>query len=60
VLILVAAFAGLGPIWVAAWTTVMFALITVVILAGVDAFRTHRYQVDKLPEIRRDVMGDDD
>ncbi len=60
VLILVAAIAGEGALWVAAWMTVMVALMTVVVLAGFDAFRTHRYQRDKLPEIRRQMMGDDD
>jgi hypothetical protein len=60
VLILVAAFAGPGLVWIAAWMCVIVALMTVVVLAGFDAFRTHRYHHDKLPEIRRDVLGDDD
>ena len=59
-LIIVAAFAGPGVIWVGAWTIVMFALMTVVILAGLDAMRTHRYQREKLPEIRRNILKDDD
>lgn len=59
VLILVAGFAGPGPVWVAAWMSVIAALMTVVVLAGFDAFRTHRYQKAKLPEIRRQLFHDD-
>jgi Flp pilus assembly protein TadB len=59
VFILVAAIAGPGPIWVAAWMSVILALLTVIILALFDAFRTHRYQKTKVPEIRRDILGDD-
>ena len=60
VLILVAAFAGPGPVWIAAWMIVIVGLMTVVLLAAIDAWRTHRYHHDKLPEIRRDVLGDDE
>ncbi len=60
VLVLVAAFAGPGPVWIGAWMSVTVALFTVVLLAGFDAFRTHRYHRDKLPEIRREIMRDDD
>ena len=60
VLILVAALAGPGPVWIAAWMSVILALLTVIILAGFDAFRTHRYQNKKLPENRRDLLSDDD
>ncbi len=60
ILILIAAVAGEGLVWVAAWMCVMAGLIAVVFLAGIDAFRTHRYQSKKLPEIRREVLGDDD
>ena len=59
VLIIVAAIAGPGPIWVAAWMSVIVALLTVIVLAGFDAFRTHRYQKEKLPEIRRGTLNDD-
>ena len=59
-LVIIAAFAGPGAIWVGAWTIVMFALMTVVLLAGVDAIRTHRYQRAKLPEIRRQILGEVD
>lgn len=47
-------------IWIACWTTVMIALITVVFLALLDAFRTHRYHQAKLPEIRRQILGNTD
>ncbi len=60
VLILVAAIVGPGPVWVASWMCVTVALLTVVVLAGVDAIRTHRYHSDKLPEIRRQVLGEED
>lgn len=59
-LILVAAFAGPGAIWMIAWIAVMVVLMTVVVLAGKDALRTHRYHVRKLPEIRREILGDQD
>lgn len=58
--VIAAAFVGPGPIWVGAWLCVMLGLMTVVVLAGFDAFRTHRYHRDKLPELRRDAMNDDD
>lgn len=61
VLILIAAFAGPDhPVWVAAWMCVMAGLVSVMCLAALDAFRTHRYQTSKLPEIRRQILGDDD
>ena len=60
VAILVAAFAGPSLLWLAAWMSVIVGLIAVVFLAGIDAFRTHRYHVEKLPEIRRDTLGDHD
>lgn len=60
VLILVAALAGPGLLWMVAWMCVMAGLIAVVFLAGIDAIRTHRYHVDKLPELRRDIFGEDE
>ena len=60
ILIIVAAFAGPGPVWVAAWMSVIVALMTVVALAGFDALRTHRYHLAKLPEIRRKTLHDDE
>lgn len=53
VLIFVAAVAGLGPVWVAAWMSVTVALATVVGLAGLDILRTRRYQNAKLDELVR-------
>ena len=60
ILILIAALAGEGPVWIVAWMCVIAGLLAVVCLAGIDAFRTHRYHAAKLPEIRREVLGDDD
>ncbi|MGI9473196.1 MAG: hypothetical protein ACR2NZ_16765 [Rubripirellula sp.] len=59
-LVIIAAIAGPGVVWIGAWMIVMLALMTVVLLAGVDAMRTHRYQRAKLPEIRRQALGEDD
>jgi hypothetical protein len=59
-LMIVAAFAGPGPVWLAAWMTIIVSMMTVVVLAGFDAWRTHRYHQDKLPEIRRQLLGDDE
>ncbi len=56
-LILVAAIAGGGPIWIAAWLCVTLALATVVGLAGLDVLRTHRYHTAKMQDLinRRSV-----
>jgi hypothetical protein len=51
-LVLVAAFAGPGPVWMGAWMSVFVALMTVITLACFDAFRTHRYLRDKLEHER--------
>ena len=59
-MILVAALVGPGPMWIAAWMSVMVALLTVIILAGFDAYRTYRYQSNKLRKTRREMLGDDD
>ena len=61
ILIIVAGVVGPGgPVWVSAWMIVMVALMTVVLLAGLDALRTHRYHIAKLPEIRRKHFGEDE
>ena len=59
VLILAAGVSG-PRIFMMAWLTVTLALLTVVVLAGLDAFRTHRYLNDKIPEIRRQMLNRDD
>lgn len=58
--IIVAALTGPGPIWIAAWMSVAMGLMTVVVLAGFDAFRTHRYQRTRLRQARHDLLGDDE
>ena len=58
--IILAAIAGPGPIWIGAWMCVSVALMTVVILAGFDAFRTHRYHREKLPKLRQNSLGNED
>ena len=57
-LIFVATIAGPGPVWIAAWMSVSVGLLTVVILAVLDAIRTHRYHRKKLPEIRERTLGE--
>ena len=59
-LILVAAFAGPGFIWGVCWLIVSVLLLYVVVLALIDALRTHRYHSQKLPEIRRQLLRDDE
>ena len=60
VLILAATIAGPGPLFVGAWTCVAFCLMTVVMLALLDAFRTHRYYINKIPENRRRLLDGDE
>lgn len=60
VLVIIAALAGPGLIWIAAWMSVSVALMTVIVLAGFDAFRTHRYQSIRLREVRHRMLGDDE
>jgi peptidoglycan/LPS O-acetylase OafA/YrhL len=59
VMITAAAFAGpRSPQWAAAWMSVIVALMVIVMLAILDAWRTHRYHAAKRPEIRRENFGD--
>ena len=57
-LIFAATLAGPGFFWVAAWMSVSVGLMTVVILALLDAVRTQRYHRKKLPEIRDKTLRD--
>lgn len=48
-----------GPRWfVIAWMLVILGLLAVMVLAGFDAIRTHRYMNEKVPELRRRVLED--
>ncbi len=58
VLILTAAIAGKGLFFIAAWTIVSLILMVIVILAGLDAFRTHRHHQDKIRRIRKKAVED--
>ncbi len=60
VLILIATLAGIGRTFLAAWLSVIVVLFVVVMLALLDAFRTYRYEKDKLRDLRRDTIGEDD
>ncbi|MEO1616706.1 MAG: hypothetical protein AAFV88_12690 [Planctomycetota bacterium] len=53
ILVMVATFAGVGLVFAAAWSIVTLTLMVIVILAGLDAFRTVRHQRDKLRKLRQ-------
>ncbi len=55
-LILTATFADVGLVFVAAWSIVSLILMVIVILAGLDAFRTHRHHQDKIRRMRKRAM----
>jgi predicted tellurium resistance membrane protein TerC len=57
-LILTATLAGIGPIFVAAWSIVTVILMVIIILAGLDAFRTHRHHQEKIRQLRDRAMDD--
>ena len=57
---IIAAFFGIGPVWVAMWSVVMVSLLVVVALAGMDALHTHRYMKSKLPEMRDRLLNDEE
>ena len=59
VIVLVAGFAGPGRVWVFGWLAVAGLLVMVLALAVVDLWRTKRYLRRKLPELRRQTLGDD-
>jgi len=47
-------------VWLISWTAVTVLLLCIVMLAGIDAVRTRRYQLSKLPEIRKKSLRNDD
>ena len=57
-LILIATFAGVGLVFAAAWSTVTLMLLVIVILAGLDAYRTTRHHQDKMRELRRRAIDE--
>ncbi|QEG01031.1 hypothetical protein Mal15_51070 [Stieleria maiorica] len=57
-LILAATFAGVGVVYLAAWSIVTLTLVVIVILAGLDAFRTHRHHQDKIRRMRKRALDD--
>lgn len=57
-LILAATLSGAGVVFVAAWSIVTLILMVIVILAGLDAFRTHRHQQDKIRRMRKRALED--
>ncbi|MEM0925246.1 MAG: hypothetical protein AAGJ83_04345 [Planctomycetota bacterium] len=54
-LILIATFAGVGLVFAAAWSMVTLMLMVIIVLAGLDAFRTLRHQKDKLRRLRQNA-----
>lgn len=56
---IIAAFSGLGAVWVAMWSLVMVSLVVVVALAGFDALHTQRYLKSKIPEIQEQLHKND-
>ena len=57
-LILAATLSGVGIVFVAAWSTVTLILMVIVILAGLDAFRTHRHHQEKIRRTRERAIED--
>ncbi len=57
-LIVSAAFAGGGVVFLAAWSMVTLVLIVILALAGFDALRTHRHHRDKLKRLRDQAFKD--
>lgn len=56
-LILLATLAGQGTlVFLAAWLTVILILLVIVLLAGLDAYRTLRHQKDKLRRLRERAL----
>ncbi len=59
-LVLLAAVAGPGVLFVGAWSCVAFMLMAIMAIAMIDGFHTHMHHRDKLPEIRREILDADD
>lgn len=57
-LIAIAGIAGRGRLWMICWILVAIVLLLVMLLAVWDAFRTHRYLRQRLPEIQRETLED--
>lgn len=57
-LILVATFAGVGVLFLVAWSVVSLILMVILFLAGMDAFRTHRHHQAKLRRLREQAFDE--
>ena len=57
-LILIATLAGVGLVFAVSWTLVTLILCMIVLLAGLDAYRTFRHQKEKLRRMRDQAMND--
>ncbi len=60
ILVLAAAIAGPGIVFVAAWSCVAFAMMVIVVIAMMDGVRTHLHHRDKLPKIDPEGFDTDD
>jgi membrane protein YdbS with pleckstrin-like domain len=58
VLIAVAGFAGPGRVWIGCWMTVVLTLFVIIVLALIDAMRTHRYMRERMPMISKQFFED--
>ncbi|MCC9604181.1 hypothetical protein LOC67_26810 [Stieleria sp. JC731] len=57
-LVLLATVSNDRLVFVAAWTAVTFILMVIIVLAMLDAFRTHRHHQDKMRRIRERALKD--
>jgi peptidoglycan/LPS O-acetylase OafA/YrhL len=58
VLIAVAAFVGPGRVWIGCWMTVILTLFVIILLAMIDAMRTHRFLREKIPQIGDSLINE--
>ncbi|SRR6056297_468711 len=56
VLIVIAAMAGPGPVWIAMWLAVCGVLIVVMVLGLLDFYRTNRYFARKLTQFHKQSL----
>ena len=57
-LILFATFSGAGLIFIACWSLVTMILLVIILMAGLDAFRTHRHHRDKMRRLRQQTLDE--
>lgn len=60
ILIVIAAFAGPGRVFIACWMIVSLALMSVFVFAALDFIRTRRYDKKKMSELRKQLLSEFD